>query len=130
MDPKAGARGTGRARAMAAVVFAVACAAYLPALWTGFTADDFFILARVKAFDGLSHPLSYFSAIGFFEYYRPVTFLVHAADWQIWGLNAAGFHLTNVLLHATSSVLVFMLGRRLDGAETGLVAALLFALHP
>ena len=105
--------------------------AYLPALWTGFTADDFFILARLKEFGGLSHPLSYFTATGFFEYYRPLTFLVHAADWQIWGLNPAGFHLTNLLLHATSSVLVFMLGRRLDGSTTtGLVAALLFALHP
>lgn len=120
----------GRGRATAAIVFAVAFVAYLPALWTGFTADDFFILARLKEFGGLSHPLSYFTATGFFEYYRPLTFLVHAADWLIWGLNPAGFHLTNLLLHATSSVLVFMLGRRLDSPATGLVAALLFALHP
>jgi hypothetical protein len=130
MDVAAGHRMPGRGRATPAIVFAVAFVAYLPALWTGFTADDFFILARLKEFGGLSHPLSYFTATGFFEYYRPLTFLVHAVDWQIWGLNPAGFHLTNLLLHGTSSVLVFMLGRRLDGPTTGLVAALLFALHP
>jgi hypothetical protein len=120
----------GRDLAIAAIVGAAACVAYLPALWTGFTADDFFILARLKQLGGLDHPLGYFGALEFFEYYRPLTFLSHALDWQIWRTDPAGFHLTNVLLHAVNAVLVFVLGRRLDGSVTGLVAGLLFALHP
>ena len=120
----------GSVRVLAAVPFAAAVAVYLPALWTGFTADDFFILARLKQFGGLSQPFLYFTALGFFEYDRPLTFLLHAVDWQVWGLNPLGYHLTNLLLHGGSSVLVFLLGRRLDGVVTGLVAALLFGLHP
>ncbi|MGE5836491.1 MAG: hypothetical protein ACM4AI_18605, partial [Acidobacteriota bacterium] len=120
----------GRDLAVAAIVGAAAFVAYLPALWTGFTADDFFILARLKLFGGLDHPLGYFGALEFFEYYRPLTFLSHALDWQIWRTHPAGFHLTNVSLHAVNAMLVFVLGRRLDGSTTGLVAGLLFALHP
>jgi len=125
-----GTVGLANVRLIAAVPFVAAIVAYLPALWTGFTADDFFILARLKQFGGLSQPFAYFSALGFFEYYRPLTFLLHAVDWQVWELNPLGYHLTNLLLHGGSSALVFLLGRRLDGVVTGLVAALLFALHP
>lgn len=120
----------GRDLAIAAIVGAAAFVAYLPALGTGFTADDFFILARLKQLGGLDHPLGYFGALEFFEYYRPLTFLSHALDWQIWRTHPAGFHLTNVFLHAVNAMLVFVLGRRLDGSTTGLVAGLLFALHP
>jgi hypothetical protein len=115
---------------LAAIVGATAFAAYLPALWTGFTADDFFILARLRQFGGLDRPLEYFGPLGFFEYYRPLTFLSHALDWEIWRMNAAGFHLTNVGLHAGNSVLVFALGRQLAGRAMAVVAGLLFALHP
>jgi hypothetical protein len=114
----------------AVVPFLAAILVYLPALWTGFTADDFFILSRLKQFGGLSDPLAYFTGLGFFEYYRPVAFLSHAIDWQFWGLNPAGYHLTNLLLHASSSSLVFGLGRRLGGVLTGVVAGLIFAVHP
>ena len=112
-----------------AAIAALTVLTYAAALTTGFTADDFFILARLKAANGLQHAASYFRA-GFFEYYRPLAFVSHALDWTLWGTEAFGFHLTNVLLHAGSTVLVWALGRRLfDGAAT-VAAALLFALHP
>jgi hypothetical protein len=114
--------------AAALVVAAVTVLVYWPAFVTGFTADDFFILARVKALDGLAHPLSYFG-FGFFDYYRPLAFLSHALDWTIWGLNPVGFHLTSVVLHALNAVLVFVIARRLVG-QAALVAMLLFAVHP
>jgi hypothetical protein len=121
---------TGFDLALAVTLGAAAFVAYLPALWTGFTADDFFILARVKQFGGLDLPLGYFGALEFFEYYRPLTFLSHALDWQMWRTNPAGFHLTNVCLHVINTMLVFVLGHRLDSRTTGVVAGLLFALHP
>jgi hypothetical protein len=116
--------------ATAAVIGVVAFLAYWPALGVGFTSDDFFILARMQTFGGLSDPLAYFFASGFFEYYRPLTFLSHAVDWQLWGLNPIGYHITNMVLHAGSSVLVCLLGHRLGGRTTGVVAGALFALHP
>lgn len=129
MAPSESRAWTGRDAAFAAAAAVAAVIAYLPALGVSFTADDFFILARVRDLGGLSHPLVYFG-IGFFEYYRPLAFLSQALDWQLWGMNAAGFHLTNVVLHATTSALVFGVARRLIDRTSALVGALLFALHP
>ena len=116
-------------RLTAAALVAVTFIAYSAALTTGFTADDFFILSRLKASNGLQHGLSYFRA-GFFEYYRPLAFLTHALDWTVWGAEAFGFHLTNVLLHAGSTVLIWLIGRRLADDRTAAIGALLFGLHP
>lgn len=113
----------------AAGLAGVAVLACLPALWTDFTADDFFILGRVQELGGLAHLAAYFQ-FGFFDYYRPLTFLSHALDWHLWDLDATGYHLTGIILHAASTVLVFVLGRRIAGVVPSAVAALLFGLHP
>jgi hypothetical protein len=118
-----------RTRLTLAAIAAVTLLTYAAALTAGFTADDFFILARLKAANGLQHATSYFRA-GFFDYYRPVAFISHAVDWTLWGAEAFGFHLTNVLLHTGSTVLVWALGRRLLDGAAAVAAALLFALHP
>ncbi len=61
----------------------------------------------------------------------PLTTLSHMLDCQLFGLWAGGHHLTNVLLHATTSVLVFLVLRDMTGSfwRCALVAAI-FALHP
>ncbi|MFI5176946.1 MAG: hypothetical protein ACHQO8_00180 [Vicinamibacterales bacterium] len=128
--PPPGRGGTRSAARDAAGVALVAIVAYLPVLWTGFTSDDFFILARLKEFGGLQHPLAYFNALGFFEYYRPLTFLSHALDWSVWGANPAGFHVTSLALHAANTALVYGLGRQFGNRPAAIVAGLLFALHP
>src|SRR6188474_2507196 len=104
-------------------------AAYLPVLGTGFSSDDFFILSRVRALNGLEHPLVYFQ-FGFFDYYRPLVFLSHALDWEVWGLDPVGYHLRSLLLHAGCSVLVLLIGRRFLSPVMAAAAAVLFALHP
>ena len=52
-------------------------------------------------------------------------------DCQLYGLNPAGHHLTNVLLHAASSVLLFLVLLRMTGDlwPSAWVAAV-FAIHP
>jgi protein O-mannosyl-transferase len=61
----------------------------------------------------------------------PLTTLSHMLDCQVFGLWAGGHHLTNVLLHAVTSVLLFLVLRDLTGSlwRSAGVAAL-FALHP
>ncbi len=61
----------------------------------------------------------------------PLSMLSHMLDCQLYGLNPAGHHLTAVLLHAASAVLLFLVLWRMTGAlwPSALVAAL-FALHP
>ncbi len=63
--------------------------------------------------------------------WHPLTWLSHMLDCQLYGLNAGGHHLTNVLLHATNAILLFLLLGRMTGAlwRSAFVAAV-FAIHP
>jgi tetratricopeptide (TPR) repeat protein len=64
-------------------------------------------------------------------FWHPLTWLSYLLDYQTYGLRPGGFHLTNLLLHAASTILLFLALRRMTGAvwRSALVAAL-FALHP
>jgi tetratricopeptide (TPR) repeat protein len=61
----------------------------------------------------------------------PLTDISHMLDWQLYGPDAGGHHLTNVLLHAATAIVLFLLLQRLTGAiwRSAFVAAV-FALHP
>ena len=63
--------------------------------------------------------------------WHPLTWLSHMVDCQLFGLNAGGHHLVNVLFHATNAVLLFLLLLRLTSAlwQSAFIAAL-FAWHP
>jgi protein O-mannosyl-transferase len=63
--------------------------------------------------------------------WHPLTWLSHALDYQLFGLDAAGHHFDSVLLHALNAGLLFLLLRRASGrwGPSFLVAAL-FAVHP
>jgi len=61
----------------------------------------------------------------------PLTWLSHALDCQLFGLNPAGHHYVNVLLHASNAVLLFLLLQSATGFRwRSLMVAALFALHP
>ncbi len=63
--------------------------------------------------------------------WHPVTWLSHALDCQTFHLNPAGHHYTNLLLHATNAVLLFLLLRKATGLTWPcLIVGALFALHP
>jgi tetratricopeptide (TPR) repeat protein len=63
--------------------------------------------------------------------WHPLTMMTHMLDCRLYGLNAGGHHLTNVLLHTASVILLFLVLRRMTGAlwRSALVAAV-FAIHP
>ena len=63
--------------------------------------------------------------------WHPLTTISHMADCQVFGVNPAGHHFVNILLHALNAVLVFWLFRSTTGSlwRSFFVAAL-FALHP
>jgi len=63
--------------------------------------------------------------------WHPITWLSYALDSQMFGLNPAGYHLTNVLLHAANAVLLFLILASATGfVWRSLAVAALFALHP
>ncbi len=63
--------------------------------------------------------------------WHPLTWLSHMADCQMFGLNPAGAHYTNVFFHAANVLLLFFLLLKATGYpwRSFLVSAL-FALHP
>ena len=66
-----------------------------------------------------------------FKAYIPAAYLSYCADYHLWGVNAAGYHVTNLFLHAANSILVLFLLRRLINRRWAACAgALLFAVHP
>jgi tetratricopeptide (TPR) repeat protein len=63
--------------------------------------------------------------------WHPVTWLTHMIDAELWGLNPAGHHLTNLLLHLINVLLLFLLLFRMTNALWPCAAAAaLFAVHP
>ena len=63
--------------------------------------------------------------------WNPLVWLSFMFDYQIYGLNAGGYHLTNRVLHLLSTLLLFWLFNRMTGAvwKSAFVAAI-FAFHP
>lgn len=63
--------------------------------------------------------------------WHPLTWLSHMLDCSLYGLNPAGHHLTNILLHTASTVLLFLVLSRATRApwRSASVAAL-FGWHP
>ena len=63
--------------------------------------------------------------------WHPLTWLSHAADCQVFGLDPRGPHTVNLLLHALSALLLFLLlqaATKMPGRS--FVVAALFAWHP
>jgi len=58
----------------------------------------------------------------------PGTFVSYAGCMALFGQTPAGIHLGVMLINAATTVLVFLLGRRISGAGGGLAAAATFAL--
>jgi hypothetical protein len=63
--------------------------------------------------------------------WHPLTWLSHALDFQLFGLNPAGHHFNSILIHAVNVVLLFLLLQWFTGrVEPSLLVAALFACHP
>ncbi len=63
--------------------------------------------------------------------WHPLTWISHALDCQLFGLNPAGHHYMSVLLHAMNAIILFLLLQSATGSRwRSLMVAALFALHP
>ena len=117
---------------------------FLPALRNGFVAwddDKNFLTNPDYRGLGLSQ-LHWMWTTFHLGHYVPLSWMTLGLDYELWGMDPIGYHLTSQLLHAANAVLVYFLARRLlsSSLDAGLrsttitfaaaVAGLLFAIHP
>jgi protein O-mannosyl-transferase len=68
--------------------------------------------------------------------YCPLTWLSFALDYQVWGRDPFGYHLTNLLLHLANTALVLVLVFRVlrkrteTAAPVAVLTAAIFGVHP
>jgi len=113
-------------RVVVLVLFTVVV--YIPAMGGGFIWDDDLFLTEnplIKADDGLYRFWFTTEAPDYFPLVSSSLWL----EWRLWGMNATGYHVVNILLHAMSSVFIWLVLRRLSVPGAWL-AALVFAIHP
>jgi len=94
--------------------------------------DNLYIYENPIVLKGLTFPGILWAFTHFWAFnWHPLTWLSHMLDCQFYGLNAGGHHLTNVLLHAATVILLFLVLRRMTGClwRSAFVAAV-FAIHP
>ncbi len=103
--------------------------AYLPALRGGFVWDDDFHVTENRSLRSARGLLRIWTDPSTTPQYYPLTHTTFWIEYRIWGLLPFGYHLTNVLLHAASAVVLWSILRALEARGAWLAAAL-FALHP
>ncbi|HXU78337.1 MAG TPA: hypothetical protein VN794_17315, partial [Methylomirabilota bacterium] len=115
-------------------LFALVTAVFSPALRNGFVSydDGTYVTANAHVRAGLTLDgitWAFRSTQG--SNWHPLTWISHMLDCQVYGLRPWGHHLTNILLHAFNSALVFLLLTQLTGAVVrSFFVAALFGLHP
>ena len=118
-----------RRLALGALLFGFICSVYLPALRCGFIWDDDSYVVEnrtVQTSDGLTRIWSDRRAN---QQYYPLVYSTFWVEYRLWGLDPVGDHLANVVIHATTTVLLWRLLVALDVPGAWLAAAV-FGVHP
>ncbi len=90
---------------LACIVLLVSFIVYISVIDSGFIWDDTELL--YKPIKSTQSPYSFFFQSATF--YRPLLHMSMALDYSLWGLDPAGYHLTNIILHMINALLVFVL---------------------
>ena len=139
--------------AIALFIFCLTVLVYYPTLKNDFVWDDIQYVIENKRIRSLdADALSVMFTTFHVGNWHPLTWISHAIDYSLWGLDPAGHHLTNTILHGLNALLVFLLVVKLvvqaqrvtESASfsnsswnpmlhpvlTAGVTALIFSLHP
>jgi len=125
---------------------AAAFLVFLPSAFHGWTNyDDSMFLLGETGWRGLGPAQwrwAFTSKVG--SVYQPLAWISHGLDFELWGMDARGYHLQNILWHALSAALMFLTTRRLLSAAAppakgepswsldaaAFLAAMVFSVHP
>jgi tetratricopeptide (TPR) repeat protein len=130
----------------ALIIAIIAIIFYLPILRADFVYDD---LGQIVTLDYIHNPSNIVEVItlsvmrtNVLDNNRPAMLLSLMTDSLIWGRNPFGYHLTNLLLHTASSVMLFLFvygvlnrlftqdRKNFSALKASLIAGVIFAIHP
>lgn len=113
---------------------------YFNSINNGFVGDDNgFVKANISIRDLKNSPLFFYKTETLATYapkwgtliYRPLRTLSYALDYYLYGMNASGYHLTNLLLFIMVCIsLYFLILQLVNQPLTAFLGALLFGIHP
>ena len=113
---------------------------YQKSITSGFVYDDSSYIENNHQIRNFSFIPEYFTNLssyqgtgheGQFKVLRPLATLSFAIDYFFYGLNPTGFHVTNMLLHFLSGIIIFYLFMRLSrNIFISLFTASVFICHP
>jgi len=122
------------------IIILVTYLVFYNSLSNDFVFDDESVIVNNQSIQTLDNIPKFFTADeGFHKvigrYYRPVVSASYAIDYSIWGLNSFGFHLTNIIIHIISCLLLFKIFTVLFWRYKyrnlfSLFSTLIFAVHP
>jgi len=127
------------------VIAILVAAAFFPVLKSGFVYDDHYNLSDNVRYRGLSLSHLHWMFTTFHdENFHPLVWLSFGLDYTLWGMDAAGYHLTNLIIHICNGLMLYALVIKIlrranhlqeDTWESPLVlgavaGTLFFALHP
>jgi Tfp pilus assembly protein PilF len=112
---------------VAAIIIAVA-AVYLPALRGDFVWDDFLLITGNPLLQNFSGLREIWSGGRTADYF-PLTNTVFWVEHHLFGANATGYHIVNILLQIANALLVWRLLKRLNIPGAWLTG-LIFGIHP
>lgn len=64
-------------------------------------------------------------------FYRPAVMISYIADYKLWGIDGGGFHITNIILHSLTVLMIFFfLVKISENAHLSFLSSLIFSTHP
>jgi tetratricopeptide (TPR) repeat protein len=130
----------------ALLLFLLSFVFYGNTLWNGYALDDYMVILdnnHTKAgFKGIKPLLTKDSMHGIFgdspmrptlTFYRPLSYITFAVEYQLFGLKPWLSHLFNVILFGATAVVIFQFLRRIllpNAPYIALATTILFVIHP
>lgn len=115
---------------------------YVNSLNGDFVCDDVPMIVETESLHSIKYLPGYFTkGVWYFSslvmedlfLYRPLFLFNLFINYQLWGSNPLGFHITNLLLHIGNSILVYLFIKRILQIEEmwpPLIGSIIFAVHP
>ena len=117
------------------LLVALTLISYAPTYVAGYVEfdDQLYVRDNPRVASGLTaeNVLWAFREVHYMSNWHPLTWLSHMLDVELFGVEPAGHHVMNVLIHALNAVLLFLMLRSFTGQSVAsFFVAALFAVHP